>query len=202
MIRKEAWSFYRTISGVRLCWELEEPEGPKGPHREPSALNCWILEILYCDLKGRRALLRVPSTVGRSVCLLYVGLHQNLEDLKDLLQDLKDLISCKRGITVRRQVLTPRMHPHRCSYMSASLITNRHPVGPYSGFLPMALWCLYGGGAVSYERGTPVEVSICRTYRPFFLIFTWKSAFKAEPTCRMSSSVRLCSKNLKDLKDL
>ena len=30
MIRKEAWSFYRTISGVRLCWELEEPEGPKG----------------------------------------------------------------------------------------------------------------------------------------------------------------------------
>ena len=24
MIRKEAWSFYRTISGVPLCWELEE----------------------------------------------------------------------------------------------------------------------------------------------------------------------------------
>ena len=23
MTRKEAWSFYRTISGVRLCWELE-----------------------------------------------------------------------------------------------------------------------------------------------------------------------------------
>ena len=31
VIRKEAWSFYRTISGVRLCWELEEPGGPKGP---------------------------------------------------------------------------------------------------------------------------------------------------------------------------
>ena len=28
VIRKEAWHFYRTISGVRLCWELEEPEGP------------------------------------------------------------------------------------------------------------------------------------------------------------------------------
>ena len=26
-------------------------------------------EILYCNPKGRRALLRVPSTVGRSVCL-------------------------------------------------------------------------------------------------------------------------------------
>ena len=29
VIRKEAWSFYRTISGARLCWELEEPKGPK-----------------------------------------------------------------------------------------------------------------------------------------------------------------------------
>ena len=28
VIRKEAWSFYRTIPGVRLCRELEEPEGP------------------------------------------------------------------------------------------------------------------------------------------------------------------------------
>jgi len=27
---KQAWSFYRTISGVRLCWELEEHKGPKG----------------------------------------------------------------------------------------------------------------------------------------------------------------------------
>ena len=30
MIRKEAWSFYRTISGVRLCWELEDFKGPNG----------------------------------------------------------------------------------------------------------------------------------------------------------------------------
>ena len=29
VIRKEAWSLYRTISGVRLCWELEEPKGPR-----------------------------------------------------------------------------------------------------------------------------------------------------------------------------
>ena len=29
VIRKEAWSFYRSISGVRLCWELEEP-GTRG----------------------------------------------------------------------------------------------------------------------------------------------------------------------------
>ena len=29
LIRKKAWSFYRTIPGVRLCWELEERKGPK-----------------------------------------------------------------------------------------------------------------------------------------------------------------------------
>ena len=30
VIRKEACPFSRTISGVRLCWELEEPKGSKG----------------------------------------------------------------------------------------------------------------------------------------------------------------------------
>jgi len=29
VIRKEAWSFYRIIFGVRLYGELEEPKGPK-----------------------------------------------------------------------------------------------------------------------------------------------------------------------------
>ena len=29
VIQQEAWSLYRTISGVRLCWELEEPKGRK-----------------------------------------------------------------------------------------------------------------------------------------------------------------------------
>ena len=48
VIRKEAWPFYRTIPGVRLCWELEEPKGPDGspkkdvviaaPKREASRL--------------------------------------------------------------------------------------------------------------------------------------------------------------------
>ena len=31
----------------------------------------WILETLYCNPKGRRALLRIPSTEGRSVCLCW-----------------------------------------------------------------------------------------------------------------------------------
>jgi hypothetical protein len=30
VIRKEAWSFYRTIFGVRLCWEFEEPKKSEG----------------------------------------------------------------------------------------------------------------------------------------------------------------------------
>ena len=34
MIKKEAWHFYRTSSGVRLCWELEEPKGPEGPSHD------------------------------------------------------------------------------------------------------------------------------------------------------------------------
>jgi len=29
VIREEAWLFCRISSGVRLCWELEEPSGPK-----------------------------------------------------------------------------------------------------------------------------------------------------------------------------
>ena len=37
-IRKEAWPFYRTSSGVRLCWELEEPKGPKGMGRMAAVL--------------------------------------------------------------------------------------------------------------------------------------------------------------------
>ena len=35
VIRKEAWLFCKTSSGVRLCWELEEPQGPKGPRTPP-----------------------------------------------------------------------------------------------------------------------------------------------------------------------
>ena len=33
VIRKEAWPFYRKISGVRLYWVLAEPKGPNGPIR-------------------------------------------------------------------------------------------------------------------------------------------------------------------------
>ena len=32
---REAWPVCRTSSDVRLCWELEEPEGPEGPFSHP-----------------------------------------------------------------------------------------------------------------------------------------------------------------------
>ena len=35
VIQKEAWLFCRTSSGVRLCWELKEAKGPKGPKGLP-----------------------------------------------------------------------------------------------------------------------------------------------------------------------
>ena len=37
VIRKEAWPFYRTSSGVRLCWELEEPKGAHCMH-----VHLWV----------------------------------------------------------------------------------------------------------------------------------------------------------------
>ena len=48
VIRNEAWSFYRTSSGVRLCWELEEPKGPKGP--EPSKVQAYCPYADICTL--------------------------------------------------------------------------------------------------------------------------------------------------------
>ena len=44
---------------------------PLAIHCETSALYCWILEILCCNPKGRRALMRVPSTEWRSVGLCW-----------------------------------------------------------------------------------------------------------------------------------
>ena len=47
LIRKEAWPLYRTISGVRLCWELKEPtdEESLGP-------KCGVLRDEICTASG------------------------------------------------------------------------------------------------------------------------------------------------------
>ena len=52
--------------GLCLLWSNSHApleDHPLDTHHEPSAPYCWILEILYCNPKGRRALLRIPTTV-------------------------------------------------------------------------------------------------------------------------------------------
>ena len=65
MIRQEAWPFYRTISGVRLCWELEEPEGPKGSVLARVGCVCgkWEREssLLTTDWSGSTDVFGVPA---------------------------------------------------------------------------------------------------------------------------------------------
>ena len=45
---------------------------PLATHCEPSALYCWILEILYCNPKGRKAFSADP-VYGRAKCLPMLG---------------------------------------------------------------------------------------------------------------------------------
>ena len=45
MIREEAWPFYRTISGVRPCWELEKSEGPKGSLHLLAPFLAWARSV-------------------------------------------------------------------------------------------------------------------------------------------------------------
>ena len=83
MIRKEAWTFYRTSSGVRLCWELEEPKGPKG-HACPKpgvvaapALRAALRAVPRAALRprGRDGWVPVPHPgVGGVMGLLRMGL--------------------------------------------------------------------------------------------------------------------------------
>jgi len=47
------------------------PRNETASHLHCTSSYCWILEILCCYPKGRRALLRVPSTEGRGVCLCW-----------------------------------------------------------------------------------------------------------------------------------
>ena len=48
----------------------------------------------------------------------------------------------------------PRIQP---VYRGTSLMGKSSPLGPYIRTIPRVIWWSYGGGAVSYERGTPVD---------------------------------------------
>ena len=65
--RKEAWLFCRTSFGVRLCWELEEPKGPK-PKGSIRKQKCFLCSPFY----GRACRLAMSgdiktSRVGRTL---------------------------------------------------------------------------------------------------------------------------------------
>ena len=65
VIRKEAWPFYRTISGVRLCWELKEPKGPKGWAASWHEIQTKLGATLCGEHRTSRT---VRRNVGRRVC--------------------------------------------------------------------------------------------------------------------------------------
>jgi hypothetical protein len=48
--------------------------------------------------------------------------------------------------------------PARTGRRGTSLIRKRTPLGPFRRPMPRVLWGSSGGGAFSYERGTPVGV--------------------------------------------
>jgi len=56
VIRKEAWPFYRTSSGVRLCWELEEPKGLEGTQTRSGP------RAVLCSYKGTSLIRKRPPS--------------------------------------------------------------------------------------------------------------------------------------------
>ena len=56
----------------------------------------------------------------------------------------------------RLSIVPPRLPSQRTTIpRSTSLIRSSAPLGPYSRNISGALWRPWGGGAVSYDRGTP-----------------------------------------------
>jgi hypothetical protein len=47
VIRKESWPFYKTSSGVRLCWELEKPKGPTCVHIVHTYMQLYTSVYVY-----------------------------------------------------------------------------------------------------------------------------------------------------------
>jgi len=73
----------------------------------------------------------------------------------------------RRGESARSRCLLVRLLPREfIDYRGTPLIRNRHLVGPCSRTMPRLLWRSQGGGAVSYERGTPVQNQHDHVLRP------------------------------------
>ena len=71
VIRKEAWLFCRTTSGVRLCWELEEPRGPEGSHTWEGRMAASLLMLS----SGEAPQPAYVHCIVRTLRLLCTGIH-------------------------------------------------------------------------------------------------------------------------------
>ena len=108
MIRKEAWPFYRTTSGVRLCWELEEPKGPKkAPFKAPVSPSTLLTSVHWGKPLHVFGLTSEVSVVGAHMSLT-MGYHYG--PLADLL-----VLVC-----VRHEPPGPSSHPFEDYPLSGS----------------------------------------------------------------------------------
>ena len=182
MISEEAWSFYRTSSGVRLCWELEKPKGPEGTGQR---LYRGTLRAHVATLKVAQGQIspggRPGANLGRDRVTGDFGPHRDGPILRIRARPMPESGQGPRGgVRLFHQQSTRitqlPLEPHvvqiwssnsrnfeatRAAYSTVwyrgtSLIRNIPPVGPYRRTMtriPCRPWL--GGWAVSYERGTP-----------------------------------------------
>ena len=140
MTRKEAWPFYRTISDVRLCRELEKPKGPKIDSLKPSRrgrhvdtararlgrLTSWGVQG-YLAHKNQPPLEGHHRALGMVVQLGPRGWQFLMSEMSLYEGPPGWPVLARCGRAVR-------------SYRGTSLIRNRHPVGPYSRTMPRLIW--------------------------------------------------------------
>ena len=159
LIRKEAWPFYRTILGVRLRWELEEPKGPKGLSGDTTP--CRMAGV---TLQGRTG---VRSTCGAtspgSGCDCIKSLRSSYTGL--CLQTLPPpplIIAMLPLLTALRFKFGAHEHCQQgsrtCPKQQGYLNHRKTPTRPGPPKDPRP-WPTVGswGGAFSCKRGTPVS---------------------------------------------
>ena len=87
----------------------------------------------------------------------------------------------KVTLLIRRRYPTPSTQQYMCR--GTSLIRNRRVLGTYSSPMPSPT-VIVGGGAVSYEQGTPVDVSIDPRW-------SWGGLDSFRATCRGTGNSRI-----------
>jgi len=147
VIRKEAWPFYRTISGVRLCWELEKPKGPKGrgtPVQHMTSFSLLLTHQVMCPWTSPRSWCMHGGRVGINTVTHPVSLPIRPWSLSRL--------------SLGGRVLMNKGHPARQWRIKVVLQGSGAPGrrGDRTVIPPHLAPVGSCGVAVSYRRGTPV----------------------------------------------